>query len=98
MVLFLFLIFFTPTLRLLNATSYLWVGLLGIREEWGLAWRHTAHRQGCAVRLCCALGTFCLELLCRFQFQETLGSIEIVPLEAEECCDFIGCEDFQSLN
>lgn len=49
-------------------------------------------------RLGCALGTFCLALLWCFQFQETLGSIEIVSLAAEEYRDFIGSEGFQSLN
>lgn len=33
-----------------------------------------------------------------FQFWKTLDSIEIVSLEAKENCDFIGYEDFQSLN
>lgn len=59
---------FTPTLRLFKATSYLWVGLLGIREELCFAWGHTAYRQGCAVCLVSSV----LEFSGVFGFQNTL--------------------------
>lgn len=65
MVLFPVSTIFTPTLKLFKATSYLWVGLLGIREELCLAWGCTAPRQGHLVCL-----EPCLGILWSFQFSE----------------------------